>query len=275
MIQADQVNQQPADDLVLPELIPDFRGRTAIVTGSGQGIGRCIALSFAIAGARVCLADIDTAAGEATCSLIAKRGGNAEFIRTDVANEADVQNLVLAAAQSGGIDFLINNAAIAHAGAAHVFSDSVSAFDRVLAVNLRGPFLCARSAIPHMQGPGGAIINITSTRAVMSEARTEAYAASKGGLVALTHALSVSLENSGIRVNCISPGWIDTSGWRDQIAGTVLSDEDHRQHPAGRVGRPADIASACLWLCSADTGFITGAHFVIDGGMTRKMIYVP
>ncbi len=109
----------------------------------------------------------------------------------------------------------------------------------------------------------------------MSEPRTEAYAAAKGGLVALSHAMAISLENSGVRVNCISPGWIDTSGWRfgDQAA-VQLSKADHQQHPAGRVGRPADIAAACLWLSSPDAGFVTGSNLVIDGGMTRKMIYV-
>jgi NAD(P)-dependent dehydrogenase (short-subunit alcohol dehydrogenase family) len=260
----------------LPAMLPDLKSKTAVITGSGQGIGRCIALSFARAGAFVFLADHDEASGLETLGLIGRAGGLASFVQTDVSSENDVAHL-MATAGEGGIDYLVNNAAIARAGTAHVFSDTVDSFDRVLAVNLRGPFLCARAAIPYMYGHDASIVNITSTRAVMSEARTEGYAASKGGLVALTHALAVSLENSGIRVNCISPGWIDTAGWRTGEAGPVpdqLSQSDHQQHPAGRVGRPADIASACLWLCSSDAGFVTGTHLVIDGGMTRKMIYV-
>ncbi len=262
--------------LILPQMLPDFKGKTAVITGAGQGIGRCVALSFAAAGAHVFLADRDEDGGRESLDLIRSRGLRADFIPTDVSEEPSVLALMQAASQSGRIDFLVNNAAIANAGAANVFSEDVASFDRVIAVNLRGPFLCARAAIPHLSAGGGAIVNIASTRAVMSEPKTEAYAASKGGVVALTHALALSLENSRIRVNCVSPGWIDTSGWRKSGAkDSQLSEADHKQHPAGRVGIPADIASACLWLCSPDSGFVTGAHLIIDGGMTRKMIYEP
>jgi hypothetical protein len=257
----------------LPQTLPDLSGRTAVITGAGRGIGRCIAASFAKAGAAVYLGECDAAAGRDAEDLIRSQGGSAVWIPCDVACETDVDRL-MAAASSVGIDYLINNAGIARADTAHIFSDSARDFDRVLAVNLRGPFLCARAAIPHMRGRMASIVNIASTRALMSEPRTEGYAAAKGGLVALTHALAVSLENSQITVNCISPGWIDTSAW--QIGGAVpaeLSEADHRQHPAGRVGVPADIAAACLWLCSGDARFITGANFVIDGGMTRRMHY--
>ena len=260
--------------LTLPQMLPDFASKTAVITGAGQGIGRCVALSFAAAGAHVFLADLDEDGGRESLALIRGRGLRADFIPTDVSDEQSVLALMQAAAESGRIDFLVNNAAIANAGAANVFSDSVAAFDRVIAVNLRGPFLCACAAIPQLRVNGGAIVNIASTRAVMSEPKTEAYAASKGGVAALTHALAMSLENSGIRVNCVSPGWIDTSGWRKSGAkDSQLSEADHKQHPAGRVGIPADIASACLWLCSPDSGFVTGANLVVDGGMTRKMIY--
>ena len=108
----------------------------------------------------------------------------------------------------------------------------------------------------------------------MSEPETEAYSASKGGVIALTHAMAVSLSKRRIRVNCISPGWIDVSGWQKGHPTPVqLSETDHRQHPAGRVGEPADIAAACLYLCSADAGFVTGTNLTVDGGMTIKMIY--
>ncbi|HSV26450.1 MAG TPA: SDR family oxidoreductase, partial [Sedimentisphaerales bacterium] len=133
-------------------------------------------------------------------------------------------------------------------------------------VNLTGPFLTSKHAAPHIARNKGGIVNIASTRALMSEANTEAYSASKAGLVGLTHALAVSL-GPDVRVNCISPGWIDTADSR-------LSDADHAQHPAGRAGRPEDIAEMTLYLCSAAAGFITGQNFVVDGGMTKKMIYV-
>lgn len=247
---------------------PDFKGKTALVTGAGRGIGRSIALAFAAAGARLFLVDIDQAGGQATEKTIRQQGGQASFYKADVSQESEVAACMAKAGAAGGIDFLINNAAVSAAGAAHVFSEGLAGFDRVLAVNLRGPFLCAKLALPHMQDRQAAIVNISSTRALMSEPRTEAYAAAKGGLTALTHALAISLGPQ-IRVNSISPGWIDTSGEPEKI-----SRADHGQHPAGRVGQPEDIAAACLWLCSPAASFITGVDLVIDGGMTKKMIYL-
>jgi NAD(P)-dependent dehydrogenase (short-subunit alcohol dehydrogenase family) len=142
-------------------------------------------------------------------------------------------------------------------------------------VNLTGAFLCARHAAPLLRWRRGAIVNVASTRARQSEPRTEAYSASKGGLVALTHALAVSL-GPDIRVNAISPGWIDVSRWgspADARAPETLSAEDHAQHPAGRVGTPEDVAALALWLAGRQAGFVTGQEFTVDGGMTRRMIY--
>jgi NAD(P)-dependent dehydrogenase (short-subunit alcohol dehydrogenase family) len=136
---------------------------------------------------------------------------------------------------------------------------------RVLDTNLTAAFLLAKHAAGHLRRARGAIVTIASTRALQSEPGTEAYSASKGGLVALTHALAVSLGPE-VRVNCVSPGWIDT-------AGEPLSNADHEQHPAGRVGRPEDVAALVDWLLGPESGFVTGANFVLDGGMTRKMVY--
>jgi len=132
----------------------------------------------------------------------------------------------------------------------------------------------AKHAVPHLRAARGVIVNIASTRALQSEPHTEAYSASKGGLVALTHALAISL-GPDVRVNCVSPGWIDTRSWtkRSRRSSDPLPPEDHAQHPAGRVGTPGDVAELVLYLISDRAGFVTGQNFVADGGMTRKMIY--
>jgi NAD(P)-dependent dehydrogenase (short-subunit alcohol dehydrogenase family) len=151
---------------------------------------------------------------------------------------------------------------------------ALESWNRQLGVNLTGAFLMAKHAAPHLRAARGAIVNVASTRALQSEANTEAYSASKGGLVALTHALAVSL-GPAVRVNCVSPGWIDVSGWQKSAPRqpASLSAADHAQHPAGRVGTPEDIAAMVAFLLSDAAGFVTGQNFVVDGGMTRKMIY--
>lgn len=246
--------------------------RTVVVTGGGQGIGRAIADAFAQAGATVLVADCDLAAGEDAADELRGRGLRVAFQPTDVRDADSVRAMAQAAAAHGGAHVLINNAGI---GAPGILSGEIADWDRVLNVNLRGAYLCARALRPQLAACGsGAIINIASTRALQSEADGEPYAASKGGLLALTHALAISLGPERIRVNAICPGWIDTSAWRrrDQRHAPHLSAEDHGQHPAGRVGRPEDVAEACLFL--ADAGFVTGHHLTVDGGMTVKMIYV-
>jgi NAD(P)-dependent dehydrogenase (short-subunit alcohol dehydrogenase family) len=142
---------------------------------------------------------------------------------------------------------------------------SLAEWQRVLGTNLTSGFLLARAAAKLLRQSKGSIVNIASTRAHMSERDTEAYSATKGGLLALTHALAISL-GPDIRVNCVSPGWID-------VSGEALRPEDHAQHPAGRVGTVRDVASLVAWLIGPDAGFVTGGEFVVDGGMTRKMIY--
>lgn len=159
------------------------------------------------------------------------------------------------------IDLLVNNAGIASAHHGRITDLSLADWRRVVDSHLTGAFLMTRAAVPRM-GRGASIVNIASTRAFMSEPDGEAYAAAKGGIVALTHALAISLGPK-IRVNAIAPGWISD--------GADLRPVDHAQHPAGRVGRPGDIAETVLWL--ADAGFVTGQVVVVDGGMTRKMIY--
>jgi NAD(P)-dependent dehydrogenase (short-subunit alcohol dehydrogenase family) len=250
----------------------DFAKKTAVVTGGGQGIGRAIAEALLRAGGRVFLAEIDAEAGDEACQELSALGP-VEFVDTDVADPVSVQVLHRRVETGGGLDLLVNNAGIM---ARKPLSElGVEEWQRVIGVNLTGPFLASRAFAPLLSANSGSIVNIASTRALMSEPDTESYAASKGGLVALTHALALSL-GPAVRVNCISPGWIDVTalqkGARRKPAD--LSALDHAQHPAGRVGRPEDIAAMVLYLASDAAGFITGQNFVIDGGMTRKMIYV-
>jgi NAD(P)-dependent dehydrogenase (short-subunit alcohol dehydrogenase family) len=187
------------------------------------------------------------------------------LFRCDVSREASVRACVRAVLRRfGRLDALINNAGIADPSGRPIEKLSLGEWNRKIGVNLTGVFLMTKHCTPHLRKAGGAIVNIASTRALQSEPDTEAYAAAKGGVVALTHALAMSL-GPRVRVNCISPGW---------IAKTGLSRKEHAQHPAGRAGRPEDIGEMIAFLISDAAGFITGQNFVVDGGMTRKMIYI-
>ena len=224
----------------------------SLVTGGARGIGAAVARRLSKAGHRVIVADRD------------KGPEAARFVQADVSDETAVRDLIRdIAGTEAGLDHVICNAGIMiRKPIAYL---SLKEWEQVLATNLTSAFLLAREAEPLLRAAKGSIVTIGSTRAHMSEPNTEAYAASKGGLVALTHALAMSL-GPDVRVNCISPGWIYTKG-------VALRPEDHSQHPAGRVGTPDDIASLVAWLVGDESGFVTGAEFVVDGGMTRKMIY--
>jgi NAD(P)-dependent dehydrogenase (short-subunit alcohol dehydrogenase family) len=237
------------------------KGKVAIVTGAGRGIGAATLQRLARNGWRVAAADIDGPAADA----IARANGGIG-LTCDVASEPDVHHLIEAViAAFGRIDAIVSNAGINVRGPLE--SLTLETWNRVLAVNLTAAFLLARASEQPLRASRGAMVLIASTRAHMSEPDTLPYSASKGGLIALTHALAITLAPQ-VRVNCISPGWIDTG------KGGPLSSADHAQHPAGRVGRPEDVAGAVAYLLSEDAGFITGAELILDGGMTRKMIYV-
>ncbi|NBB71089.1 MAG: SDR family oxidoreductase [Alphaproteobacteria bacterium] len=235
---------------------------SALVTGAARGIGRAIAARLAGDGWSVHMVDLDDELHAHADGLM--NGGVRAYV-ADVADAAAVDRVVSAVERSDGrLDGLVANAGIMHR--APIEDLEPAHWDRVLAVNLTSTFLLARRARGLLAATRGGIVTIGSTRAHMSEPDTEAYAASKGGLVALTHALAVSL-GPAIRVNCVSPGWIDTGA-------ETLTGEDHAQHPAGRVGTPADVAALVAYLLGEESRFVTGAEWVVDGGMTRKMIYV-
>jgi NAD(P)-dependent dehydrogenase (short-subunit alcohol dehydrogenase family) len=248
--------------------------RVALVTGAGSGIGRAIAARLLEEGTSVAIVEHDRKAGrDAEAELSAR--GHVCFVPCDVADEAAVKRTVAGVVKWGGrLDLVVNNAGYFGAFETPLEKLKLSEWQRTLDVNLSAAFLFAKHAARHLRKARGSIINITSTRASMSEPSTEAYAASKGGLSSLTHALAISLGPE-IRVNAIAPGWIATDAWkpRRQRRAPKLRKQDHEQHPVGRVGRPEDIAACAVYLASDAASFVTGQVFTIDGGMTRKMIY--
>lgn len=233
---------------------PEYPQKVALVTGGAQGIGRDIARLLAQRRYRVAIADVKT-----------PTEGGRLFIRCDISKEAAVRSCVRQVVKRfGRLDALVNNAGIAGPENGPVEKLALSEWNRRIGVNLTGAFLMTKHAAPYLRRVRGAIVNIASSRALQSEPDTEAYAAAKGGLVALTHALAMSLGPQ-VRVNCVSPGW---------IAHTAVRKKDHEQHPVGRVGRDRDVAELVAFLLSDAAGFATGQNFVLDGGMTKKMIYV-
>jgi NAD(P)-dependent dehydrogenase (short-subunit alcohol dehydrogenase family) len=249
------------------------KGRAAIITGGGQGIGKAVAKRLLKDGMQVIIAELDREAGEETESDLEPFGA-VKFIHTDMANEEMVQSTIKATVQHfNRLDLVVNNAGIMITRP--ISELSLDDWNKVISVNLTAIFLTSKYGAQYLREQQGSIVNIASTRAFMSEPNTEAYSASKGGVVALTHALAISLGPE-IKVNCISPGWIETSEWKKKSMRRQpdLTEGDHLQHPAGRVGKPEDIAEMVAFLISPEASFITASNFVVDGGMTKKMIYV-
>ncbi len=223
-----------------------FKNKVAVVTGGANGIGKVICEEFQKAGANVCVIDkLDN-----------------DYFVGDIADEKALNEFAaMVLSEYGQVDYLINNACFSRGGIENCSYDD---FNYVLRTGVTAPFMLAKLFMNSFS-KGAAIVNISSSRDRMSQPNTESYTAAKGGISALTHALAVSLSGK-VRVNSISPGWIDTSG-------TEFQGVDNTQHPAGRVGTPIDIANMVLFLCSEKAGFITGENIAIDGGMTKLMVY--
>jgi NAD(P)-dependent dehydrogenase (short-subunit alcohol dehydrogenase family) len=241
------------------------RAPVAIVTGAAHGIGRAIARRLLDDGWRIGAVDLPKAGLTRVFQSHARR---VALIEGDVADEATARQAVEAAADKfGRLDALVSNAGVMVRQPLRNLT--LDDWRKVIDTNLTATYLFARAAEQPLRAARGAIVTIASTRALMSEPNTESYAASKGGIVALTHALAVSL-GPDVRVNCVSPGWIAVQPDEQK----ELRRKDHAQHPVGRVGKPQDIAEMVAFLLDRErSGFITGANFVVDGGMTRKMIY--
>lgn len=245
--------------------------KIAIITGASQGIGKSIALHFLKKSYKVVAADINLELRDKWWENKLYEN-NLLFVKTDVSSEDSVKNLFKLTIETFGnsIKVIVNNAAISNP---HQFNKSIEElslleWNNYMAVNLTSIFLTTKYAVPHMKNLGGSsIINISSTRSIMSEPNCEAYASTKGGVNSLTHALAISLGKYKIRVNCVLPGWINS-------IESELKESDHEQHPICRVGNSQDISEIVDFLADDEkSGFITGQNFIVDGGMTVKMIY--
>lgn len=251
-----------------------LQGKVCIITGAGSGMGRVACEMFAREGAKVAVWEVDAASGAETAARVRAAGGEATFIHCDVSDEASVRDAVAETVQQyGGVDVLYNNAGIMPAADHSVVDTPVEVWDRVMAVNVRGIFLCCKYAIPEMLKYGrGSIINVASFVALVGcSVPQDAYTASKGAVISLTKSLAIQFRPHGIRSNAICPGPIETP----LLTEWLLTDEAAKQlrlsrQPAGRFGKPEEIVNAALYLASDESDWTNGAVMVIDGGITSN-----
>lgn len=249
-----------------------FVGKVAVVTGGASGIGRATALAFAKEGARVVVADVLTEDGEETVHLIQDGGGEAFFVRCDVSQDADAAELIeRAVAVYGRVDCAHNNAGILGTLATTAECDE-SNWDRVIAINLKGVWLCMKYELRQMlkQG-GGTIVNTASNVGLVGAALLPAYCASKGGVIQLTRAAALEYATSGIRINAVCPGLVQTPMVENMAAhDPEFAARAEASQPIGRIAQPEEIAAAVLWLCSDASSFVTGHPLAVDGGILAQ-----
>lgn len=250
-----------------------FAGKVALVTGAASGIGRATALAFAARGAKVVVSDIDSGGGEGTVRQIEEAGGDAVFVKADVSQAADVAAMIDTAIETyGRLDVAYNNAGII--GAMGMTADSTEAnWDHVIDVNLKSVYLCMKAEIPHMLAVGGgAIVNCASIAGLVGYPMLPAYAASKHGVIGLTKTAALEYATSGIRINAVCPGAVDTPiAQHSGGSPAAMSDEMIRQiEPIGRIGQPEEIAAAVVWLCSPEASFVIGEAMAVDGGWVAR-----
>lgn len=246
-----------------------LKDKVAIITGAGRGIGRGIALRFAQEGAKVVVDDLNAEGGQRTVSDIRRAGGEATFVRADVSDEVAVQRLVRTTTETyGGLHVLVNDAVCS---GADITQDN---WDANIAVNLKGTWHCCKHAIPAMKaGGGGSIVSISSVNGFLGIKPYHAYNATKAAILNLTRSLAVQHGRDGIRANAICPGTIRTELWEPILQqNPKVWDELVRWYPVGRLGDPMDIANAALFLASQEASFITGAIFVVDGGLSAGLM---
>jgi NAD(P)-dependent dehydrogenase (short-subunit alcohol dehydrogenase family) len=248
-----------------------FEGKVAIVTGGAQGIGKGIARRLSQEGAAVAIADIDVKRGRQTADDIIQAGGRAAFLQANVTSENDVINLIDGVADHfGRLDILVNNAG---ASPRRPFTElSLADWRGLVDLNLTSMFLCAQAALPYLrQSRGASIVNIASLHAFLTVPGLSAYAAAKGGVVALTRSMAIEFAPE-VRVNAVAPGVIETEAWFNSVEDVEAARQHRLQfHPLGRLGQPDDIAAAVAFLASEDAAFITGVTLPVDGGLTTQL----